>query len=101
MSVFGRPGWAFGGGAGQDLVDEPQGRAGIDGRGAVELLDQCGDGLVVGPAICADEKTQIQALDRTQPVLPMGPSYAEGYTDDYIRHGTTTLFAALDVARAR
>ena len=46
----------------------------------------------------ADEKTQVQALDRTQPVLPMGPGYAEGYTHDYIRHGTTTLCAALDMA---
>ena len=48
--------------------------------------------------LCADEKTQVQALDRTQPVLPMGPGYAEGYTHDDIRHGTTTLCAALDVA---
>ena len=48
--------------------------------------------------LCVDEKSQIQALDRTQPVLPLGLGYAEGYTHDYIRHGTTTLFAALDVA---
>ncbi len=45
-----------------------------------------------------DEKTQIQALDRTQPMLPMGLGYAEGVTHDYVRHGTTTLFAALDIA---
>ena len=45
-----------------------------------------------------DGKTQIQALDRTQPLLPMGLGYIEGVTHDYIRHGTTTLFAALDVA---
>ncbi len=45
-----------------------------------------------------DEKTQVQALDRTQPVLPMGLGYVEGVTHVYIRHGTTTLFAALDVA---
>jgi putative transposase len=48
--------------------------------------------------LCVDEKTQIQALDRTQPLLPMGLGYIEGVTHDYIRHGTTTLFAALDVA---
>jgi putative transposase len=47
---------------------------------------------------CVDEKTQIQALDRTQPLLPMGLAYMEGVTHDYIRHGNTTLFAALDVA---
>ena len=39
-----------------------------------------------------------QSLDRTQPVLPVGLGYAEGVTHDYVRHGTTTLFAALDVA---
>ncbi len=50
--------------------------------------------LVLG----VDEKTQIQALNRTQPLLPMGLGYAEGVTHDYVRHGTTTLFAALDVA---
>ena len=48
--------------------------------------------------LCVDEKTQIQALDRTQPLLPMGLDYIEGVTHDTIRHGTTTLFAALDVA---
>ncbi len=48
--------------------------------------------------LCVDEKTQEQALDRTQPVLPMGLGYVEGVTHDYVRHGTTTLFAALDIA---
>ncbi len=48
--------------------------------------------------LCVDEKSQIQALDRTQPMLPMGLGYVEGVTHDYVRHGTTTLFAALDVA---
>jgi putative transposase len=48
--------------------------------------------------LCVDEKTQIQALDRTQPLLPMGLGYVENITHDYIRHGTTTLFAALDAA---
>jgi len=46
---------------------------------------------------CVDEKSQIQALERTQPVLPMGLGYVEGVTHYYYRHGTTTLFAALDV----
>jgi putative transposase len=45
-----------------------------------------------------DEKSQIQALDRTQPMLPMGLGYVEGVTHDYKRHGTTTLFAALNIA---
>jgi hypothetical protein len=48
--------------------------------------------------LCVDEKTQIQALERTQPLLPTGLGYVEGVTHDYIRNGTTTLFAALDVA---
>jgi transposase len=48
--------------------------------------------------LCVDEKTQIQALDRTQPLLPLRPGYAERRTHDYRRHGTTSLFAALDVA---
>ena len=51
--------------------------------------------------LCVDEKSQIQALDRTQPVLPMGLGYAEGVTHDYVRHGTTTLFAALDIATGK
>src|SRR5258706_593835 len=45
-----------------------------------------------------DEKSQIQALDREQPVLPMMPGIPERRTHSYVRHGTTTLFAALDVA---
>ena len=48
-----------------------------------------------------DEKSQIQALDRTQPLLPLGLGYVEGVTHDYVRHGTTTLFAALDLASGR
>ena len=48
--------------------------------------------------LCVDEKTQVQALDRTQPLLPLGLGYVEGVTHDYVRHGTTTLFAALNVA---
>ena len=47
--------------------------------------------------LCVDEKSQIQALDRTQPLLPMQPGQVERRTHDYVRHGTTTLFAALDV----
>jgi len=60
-------------------------------------------GLYLNPpdhaiVLSVDEKSQIQALDRTQPVLPMGLGYVEGVTHDYVRHGTTTLFAALDIA---
>jgi transposase len=48
--------------------------------------------------LCVDEKSQIQALDRTQPLLPMRPGQIERRTHDYVRHGTTSLFAALDAA---
>lgn len=48
--------------------------------------------------LCVDEKSQIQALDREQPVLPMMPGIPERRTHNYVRHGTTSLFAALDVA---
>jgi len=48
--------------------------------------------------LCVDEKTQIQALDRTQPILPIRPGLPEGRTHDYRRHGTTSLYAALEVA---
>lgn len=51
--------------------------------------------------LCVDEKSQIQALDRTQPILPIAPGVPERRTHDYMRHGTTTLFAALDVATGK
>ena len=56
-------------------------------------------GLYLNPpdhamVLAVDEKSQIQALSRTQPVLPMGLGYVEGVTHDYVRHGATTLFAA-------
>ena len=59
-------------------------------------------GLYLSPpdralVLCLDEKGQVQALDRTQPLLPMRPGQAERRTHDYVRHGTTSLFAALDV----
>jgi len=59
-------------------------------------------GLYLNPpenalVLCVDEKSQIQALERTQPILPMGLGYVEGVTHTYRRHGTTTLFAALDI----
>jgi hypothetical protein len=53
------------------------------------------------PSCCVDEKSQVQALERTQLLLPMGLGYVEGVTHDYYRHGTTTLFAALDIANGR
>jgi putative transposase len=60
-------------------------------------------GLYLNPpdhavVLCVDEKSQVQALQRSQPLLPMGLGYVEGVTHDYLRHGTTTLFAALDIA---
>ncbi len=60
-------------------------------------------GLYLNPpekalVLCVDEKSQIQALDRTQPLLPMRPGQPERRTHDYVRHGTTSLFAALDIA---
>ena len=63
-------------------------------------------GLYINPpdralVLCVDEKTQIQALDRTRPLLPMRPGQAERRTHDYIRHGTTSLFAALEAETGR
>ena len=63
-------------------------------------------GLYLNPpdkamVLCVDEKTQVQALDRTQPMLPLGLGYVEGITHHYVRHGTTTLFAALDIATGK
>ena len=60
-------------------------------------------GLYLNPpehalVLCVDEKSQVQALERTQPLLPMGLGYVEGVTHDYLRHGTATLFAALNIA---
>ena len=60
-------------------------------------------GLYLSPpekavVLCVDEKSQIQALDRTQPLLPMRPGQVERRTHDYVRHGTTSLFAALNIA---
>ena len=59
-------------------------------------------GLYLNPpdkalVLCVDEKAQIQALDRTQPLLPLRPGQVERRTHDYVRHGTTSLFAALNV----
>jgi transposase len=63
-------------------------------------------GLYLNPpdhalVLCVDEKSQIQALDRTQPLLPLRPGQIERRTHDYERHGTTSLFAALDIATGR
>jgi transposase len=70
-----------------------------------QFIDKVRDivGLYLDPpekalVLCVDEKAQIQALDRSAPVLPMMPGLPERRTHDYIRHGVTTLFAALDVA---
>ncbi len=58
-------------------------------------------GLYLNPpdralVLCVDEESQIQALDCTRPLLPLRPGQAERRTHDYVRHGTTALFAALD-----
>src|SRR6185437_6310957 len=63
-------------------------------------------GLYMSPpdhalVLCVDEKSQMQALDRTQPLLPLSPGQAERRSHDYKRHGTTALFAALDIATGR
>jgi transposase len=65
-------------------------------------------GLYVNPpektralVLCIDEKSQVQALERTQPLLPMKPGQPERRTHDYVRHGTTSLFAALDIATGK
>ena len=63
-------------------------------------------GLYLNPpehaiVLCVDEKSQVQALDRTQPILPLRPGLPEQRTQDYERHGTTSLFAALDVATGK
>ncbi len=70
-----------------------------------ELVAKVSDvvGLYLAPpenaiVLCVDEKSQIQALDRTAPMLPMQPGLPERRTHDYKRHGTSTLFAALDIA---
>ncbi len=63
-------------------------------------------GLYLSPpdralVLCVDEKTEMQALERTQPVLPMRPGQPERRASGYVRHGTSSLFAALDVAAGR
>jgi transposase len=63
-------------------------------------------GLYLAPpdkaiVVCIDEKTQVQALDRTAPILPLRPGLPEKATHDYVRHGTTSLFAALEVATGK
>ena len=70
-----------------------------------ELVGKVTDvvGLYLNPpenavVLCVDEKSQIQALDRTAPILPMQPGLAERRSHDYVRHGTSTLFAALEIA---
>jgi transposase len=73
-----------------------------------QLVEKVRDivGLYLNPperalVLCVDEKSQIQALDRTQPIFPMRPGTPERRTHDYRRYGTTSLFAALDVASGK
>ena len=67
-------------------------------RDVVGLYVNPPDGALV---LCVDEKSQIQALDRTAPVLPLRPGTPERRTHDYVRNGTTNLYAALDVASGK
>jgi transposase len=67
-------------------------------RDIVGLYLQPPDHAIV---LCLDEKSQVQALDRTRPLLPMRPGIPAQQTHDYIRHGTTSLFAALNVATGK
>ncbi|MBC8489579.1 MAG: IS630 family transposase [Bacteroidetes bacterium] len=73
-----------------------------------QLVEKVADivGLYLHPpegamVLCVDEKSQIQALDRTQPMLPLGPGLPARQTHDYKRNGTTSLFAALDIATGK
>jgi transposase len=73
-----------------------------------EFVDKVRDivGLYLSPpdralVLCVDEKTEMQAIERTQPVLPLRPGQPERRTSDYRRHGTSSLFAALDVAAGK
>src|SRR5204863_1665423 len=70
-----------------------------------QFIDKVRDvvGLYLNPpdaavVLCVDEKTQVQALDRSAPILPLMPGVPERRTHDYVRNGTTNLYAALDVA---
>jgi len=67
-------------------------------RDVVALYLNPPDNAVV---VCVDEKSQVQALDRTAPILPLRPGLPEKQTHDYVRHGTTTLFAALEIATGK
>ena len=75
-----------------------------DGKFVQKLLDVVG--IYLNPpqhavVLCVDEKSQIQALDRTQPGLPLKKGRCGTWTHDYVRHGTTTLFAALNVVSGK
>jgi len=82
--------------------------AAADGVPHAEIAGKVTDivGLYMNPpesaiVLCLDEKSQIQALDRTAPTLPLRIGMPEKQTHDYIRHGTTTLFAALEIATGK
>jgi len=67
-------------------------------RGVVGLYRNPPEAALV---LCVDEETQVQALDRSQPVFPMRPGVPERQSHNYVRHGTTNLYAALDVASGK
>lgn len=73
-----------------------------------QFVDKVRDivGLYLNPpdaaiVLCVDEKSQVQALDRSSPVLPLMPGVPERHTHDYVRHGTTNLYAALDISSGK
>jgi len=73
---------------------------------SVEKVYDIVGGFILNPpdhvvVLCVDEKMQIQALERIQPMVPLGLGHVEGVTHDYVRNGTTTLFAVLDVATGK
>ena len=67
----------------------------------IDVVGLCLDPPKNAIALCVDEKTQVQALDRTQPMLPMRPDQIERHTHDHKRNGTVQLFAALEVHAGR
>jgi transposase len=90
------------GGVSRSGMTQPQRSPEKPGRFNAFFVEKVRDivGLYLNPpehalVLCVDEKSQVQALERTQPLLPMGLGYVEGVTHGYVRHGTNTLFAAL------
>ena len=91
-----------------NIISSPIERAVSSSLGTSKFLEKLTDvvGLYLNPpdrslVLCIDEKSQIQALDRTQPGLPLKKGRCGTFTHDYVRHGTTTLFAALEILEGK